>query len=173
MIEIWKDIPGYEGLYQVSNYGRVLSLYRYRKKSKNILKTFTRKTGYIAVTLQKNGKRETKLVHQLVALCFIDNPNNYPIINHIDENPSNNRVDNLEWCTHKYNSNYGTGKLRCAAAHHVACACYKDGKLIKEYPSIESTKKDGFVPHAVCWVCKGNRARHYGLEWRYVRKEGI
>ena len=109
MIEIWKDVPGYEGLYQVSNYGRVLSLYRYRKKSQNILKTFTRKTGYIAVTLQKNGKRETKLVHQLVALCFIDNPNNYPIINHKDENPSNNRVDNLEWCTHKYNSNYGTG----------------------------------------------------------------
>ena len=108
MSEIWKDIQGYEGLYQVSNLGRVKSL-NYNKTSKSkILSPGKNKTRYLSVCLFKNKKGKVFYVHRLVAQAFIDNPNNYPEVNHKDENPSNNHVNNLEWCTHKYNSNYGT-----------------------------------------------------------------
>lgn len=105
--QFWKDIPGYEGLYQVSNTGRVRSLnYNGTRKTK-VLKQGTNKDGYKRIKLYKDGKFKVYLVHRLVALAFIPNPNNYPIINHKDENRWNNNVDNLEWCTYKYNSNYG------------------------------------------------------------------
>ena len=114
--EIWKDIIGYEGLYQVSSYGRVRSLDRYDSRNcfrkKRILKLCANRLGYLKVGLWSNGKVKHHLVHRLVAEAFIPNPNNLPIINHIDENPSNNNVDNLEWCTAKYNMNYGTIRER-------------------------------------------------------------
>lgn len=107
-MEIWRDIPNYEGLYQISNLGRVKSL--------NFNKTKIRKTQskkrYITVNLSKDGKTKYYLVHRLVAEAFIPNPNNYPCVNHKDENPSNNHVDNLEWCTHEYNMSYGTRSKR-------------------------------------------------------------
>lgn len=106
--QIWKDIPGYEGKYQVSNTGRVRSL-NYRRTGKTkMLKQSINKHGYKIIMLSKNGKCKTWQVHRLVALVFIPNPNNYPVINHKDENPSNNTVWNLEWCTQEYNINYGT-----------------------------------------------------------------
>lgn len=118
MEEIWKDIPGYEGLYKVSNYGRVLSLPRgkqwpYRQTHNNIRKQRV-KGHYYQVNLSKDGKTKCLLVHRLVALAFIANPLNLPCVNHKDENPLNNRVDNLEWCTYQYNANYGTGVQRQA-----------------------------------------------------------
>lgn len=106
--QIWKDISGYEGKYQVSNTGKVRSLNYNGTKGKVVrLKPGNITGGYKIVGLYKNSKYKTYLVHRLVAEAFIPNPNNYPIINHKDENPSNNAVWNLEWCTHKYNSNYG------------------------------------------------------------------
>lgn len=103
--EIWKEIAGYEGLYFVSNFGRVMSL---KKNSPAILKGgWCRKYNFVILT-NKNGIKKEPKVHRLVAEAFIPNPNNYPQVNHKDENPSNNHVDNLEWCTAKYNSNYGT-----------------------------------------------------------------
>ena len=108
MNEEWKDIKGYEGKYQVSNLGRIKSLnYNHTKKEK-ILDIKPRKDGYMYVGLFKNGKRKSFKVHRLVAEVFIENPNKYPVINHKDENKSNNCISNLEWCTHKYNVNYGT-----------------------------------------------------------------
>ena len=115
MEEIWKDIEGYEGLYEVSSYGRVRSLgqfvnhnyggYAYRKG--RILKPGLGSKKYLSVTLSKNGIQKQYSVHRLVAQAFIPNINNLPIINHKDENKLNNCVDNLEWCDYKYNVNYG------------------------------------------------------------------
>ena len=117
MREIWKDVKGYEGLYQVSNLGRVKRLRFINRhldfKQEKILKPY--KDGgdyYFVIGLHKNGKKKYKAIHRLVAEAFIPNPNNYPIVNHKDENKENNYVDNLEWCTHKYNSNYGNARTK-------------------------------------------------------------
>ena len=102
MIEkIWKPIIGYENLYKINNYGEVLSL-----RSNKILKPNNNGIGYFIIQLCKNGKRKNYLIHRLVAEHFLDNPNNLPEVNHKDEDKSNNFVDNLEWCKHKYNMNY-------------------------------------------------------------------
>ena len=102
MIEkIWKPIIGYENLYKINNYGEVLSL-----RSTKILKPNNNGIGYFIIQLCKNGKRKNYLIHRLVAEHFLDNPNNLPEVNHKDEDKSNNFVNNLEWCEHKYNMNY-------------------------------------------------------------------
>jgi hypothetical protein len=111
-IEIWKDIPEYEGLYQVSNFGNVKSLNYKRSGKEKILKPQPNNKGYLRIGLSKNGNSTLFFVHRLVASVFLKNDNNLPIINHKDENPLNNHVDNLEWCTHEYNMNYGTCKER-------------------------------------------------------------
>lgn len=115
MKEIWKDIKGYEGLYQISNLGRVKSLARKYKSRvcKETIKKFSIDVkGYCKVNLCKNGKITYPRIHRLVAEHFILNPKKLPQVNHIDENKQNNRVDNLEWCDNKYNVNYGTHNLR-------------------------------------------------------------
>lgn len=114
---IWKDIPGYEGLYQVSNTGQVRSLNYRRTGKKQILKPGYTKDGYETVNLNKEGSYKTYKVHRLVAMAFISNPNNYPVVNHIDENKTNNAVWNLEYCTREYNNNYGTRNERISKAH--------------------------------------------------------
>lgn len=111
-IEIWKDIEGYEGLYQVSNFGNVKSLNYNRSGKEKILKPQKNKNKYLHISLCKNKNQKTFTIHRLVALAFIPNLHNYPCVNHIDENKENNHVDNLEWCTHEYNMNYGTLKER-------------------------------------------------------------
>lgn len=112
MEEIWKDIEGYEGKYEVSNLGNVRSL-NYRGSGKvKLLKQIPDKDEYKTIQLCKNGKIKTYKVHRLVAIAFIPNPDNLPIINHKDEDKTNNNVNNLEWCTIAYNNNYGTKKER-------------------------------------------------------------
>ena len=116
--EEWRAIQGYEGIYEVSNFGNVRSVDRYLDcKIKNVNKHLwkgriisqqKRKDGRLTVALYSHSKRKRMLVHRVVADAFIPNPNNYPCINHKDENPANNKVENLEWCTYKYNNNYGT-----------------------------------------------------------------
>ena len=116
MVEIWKDVPGYEGIYIVSSFGKVKSLKRTRKGSygsirvvdERVLEHKIDKDGYHIVTLSKEGKTKCIGVHRLVARVFIPNPDGLPQVNHRDENKSNNSVDNLEWCDVKYNTNYGT-----------------------------------------------------------------
>lgn len=117
----WKDVIGFEGLYQVSDDGRVRSLPRLKicgfngKQSVQkgrILKPGHTNDGYAFVNLVKDGKSKPHYIHRLVAQAFLSNPNNYPVVNHKDENPSNNYYKNLEWCTQQYNINYGTAKER-------------------------------------------------------------
>ena len=115
MKEIWKDIKGYEGLYQISNYGEVKSLEKkagFSTRKEKILKQHLDKDGYVKVYLCKNNKVKFLSVHRLIAEAFIPNPNNFPQINHKDENKQNNKIENLEWCTCKYNINYGTRTKR-------------------------------------------------------------
>lgn len=115
MCELWKSIKDFEGLYEISNLGRVKSLRKWKRAScpdEYILKPYQNNRGYLLVTLYKKSGKRKFLVHRLVADAFIDNPHNLPHINHIDENVSNNRADNLEWCTPMYNNCYGTAKFR-------------------------------------------------------------
>lgn len=115
MEEVWKDIKGYEGKYQVSNLGRIKSLsYRNTGISKILVPKINK--GYYEIGLYLNGIRKMFFVHRLVALTFIPNPNNLPQINHIDEDKTNNCVDNLEWCTQAYNNIYGTRLERVSSS---------------------------------------------------------
>ena len=120
--EEWRDVSGYEGLYQVSNLGRVRSLDRWRKNGSGeykqkgrILNQGDTTTGYKQIVLNKDKKRKTLKVHRLVAIAFIPNPENKPNVNHIDGNPHNNNVENLEWCTQAENVQHAinTGLKRC------------------------------------------------------------
>ena len=114
-VEIWKDIVGYEGLYQVSNKGNVKRIEHedfkcrqgYRVFKERMLKPFKNFRGYMKVGLHKGNKKKDVFVHRLVAEAFIENPCNYPQVNHKDEDKTNNCVANLEWCTNLYNTNYG------------------------------------------------------------------
>ena len=119
MKEIWKDIKGYEQLYQISNFGRVRSLnktlknrFSFFKRNGIILNPLKLTKGYLGVRLYHQSKGETKRIHRLVAEAFIPNPDNLPCVNHKDENKENNCVDNLEWCSIEYNNNYGTRNER-------------------------------------------------------------
>ena len=122
--EIWKDISGYPN-YQISNLGRVWS-----KKRQIYLKQFKNNSGYSQVTLSAiNGKCKRELVHRLVALTFVDNPNNYPCVNHKDENKENNTASNLEWCDRSYNINYGDRNNKASKAISKKIRCIETGVI--------------------------------------------
>ena len=111
---IWKDIKGYEGKYQISNLGVVKTIHKnYIKELKQQLNC----KGYYTVCLSKNGKHKRFFVHRLVAMAFLENPKNLPEVNHKDENPQNNCLENLEWCDRKYNMNYGNVRYKIRKAH--------------------------------------------------------
>ena len=141
--EIWKDIPGYEGLYQVSNFGRVKSLRRpygnnggIQWTKERILSPGKDKDGYLQVNLHCNGKQHQRKVHRLVAQAFLPNMDNLPMVNHKDEDKTNNNVDNLEWCDQKYNINYG-GCIDRAIETRL-----KNGFIKRTYPQLRNLLKE-------------------------------
>ena len=112
MVEVWKDIPMYTGIYEVSTLGRVRS-----KVTNEFAKPFRNDKGYMIVKIYLNGQVKNERVHRLVALTFISNPHNYPQVNHIDYDRTNNRVDNLEWCTGEQNIRHSIDHFNCKSVY--------------------------------------------------------
>ena len=191
MDEIWKTIEGTNGKFSVSNLGNVRRNEHYTNVrpskhlpnggmahySEKLLKGYKNRDGYMEYTLWiDQNKALRKKGHRLVAEAFLPNPNNLPMVNHKDENPSNNCVDNLEWCTACYNSNYGSRnqKLREASGSRIGQYTI-DGKLIKVWNSIsEASQSFGCKTTAnIRRVCKQlpGRKTYKGYIWRYIDKE--
>ena len=184
--EIWKDIKGFEGLYQVSDIGRVKSLERTvtrkngRKQTirERILKPWTAYNGYLQVNLfgRVSKKGKNFFVHRLVCEAFHENPENKPCVNHIDENKANNTASNLEWCTVKENINHGTHNARVGKA--VAKALSKpvgqytlDGKLIKVWQSTREVQRQlNFSQGNISAVARGEKKTAYGYVWKYIEE---
>lgn len=181
MIEEWRKIEGYEGLYEVSNLGNVRSIDKwvnrngdkYFKKGR-VLKPMNDKKGYVMVNLSKEGKTKVCYIHRLVAKAFIPNPENLPEVNHINEVKTNNCVENLEWCTHEYNNNYGTRteriveKLVNGKTSKKVQAFNKDGELVFEFPSVMEAGRNGFNYGHISSCCNGKKKTHKGLIWKYA-----
>ena len=182
MEEIWKPIKGYEGFYEVSNMGRVRSLDRFVGARNNKLRLLKGKIlsfgdnghGYKTVNLSKNNNTALKYVHRLVASTYLQNIENLPEVNHIDEKLENNRVDNLEWCTAKYNANYGTRNERNRKekienyGKKVSQYDLKNN-FIKSYPSLSKVEEEnGFCSTSISKCCKGRQRTSYGYKWRFV-----
>ena len=183
-MEIWRNAPGHEG-YQVSNEGNVKSLAkdvvykdgRIRHYEEKLLKPVANYKGYLVVNLYKDGKKKLKKIHQLVAQAFIPNPLGLPEVNHKDEDKTNNRVENLEWCTHEYNINYGSRNQRVGeslknsqkAKEHRSKLSEAQRKpvyqrtlnriLVKIWPSTKECGRNGFSAGAVSDCCNNKYMR--------------
>lgn len=175
--ETWVAITGYEGRYEVSNLGRVRRTDRIRKtpcRGKDatirgrILSQRAQKNGYLCVDLFKDGKAKTFRVHRLVAFAFVENPNGYDEVNHIDEDKTNNAASNLEWCTRSYNCSFGSGLSKRAAKCSKPCIQYKDGIEVSRYPSIAEAARRTGINFANIQRCLSgpNRSTH-GFTWKF------
>lgn len=171
MKEVWKDITHYEGLYQISNLGRVKSFRKSTKfgsPSEYILNPTTKENGYCNVTLYGDYGRHKYLVHRLVAEAFIPNPNNYPQINHKDENRLNNEVSNLEWCTAEYNNAYGTARIRRIETTSIPVEQLTvDGHIIAIYRSVRIASEIIGVARSSLRYAVLNGTNCKGYFWKY------
>lgn len=160
-----KILKNMNGLYQVSNTGKIKSL-----KYKKILKPSFDKNGYASLNLCKNGKISHRTIHRLVAETFITNTNNYPCVNHKDENPKNNNVENLEWCTYKYNMNYGTGFERRSKNNKIPINQYdKSNNFIKRWSSaIDIQNEIGINQGSIIACCRNKLKTAGGYVWKYA-----
>lgn len=186
--EVWRPVVEYEGLYEVSNLGRVRSLDRYetflnygrmsvRHRKGRIMKPVITSKGYYIVSLK--GK-DIFYIHRLVAQAFLPNPHNLPQVNHKDENKANNCVKNLEWCTQEYNYKYGTRAERCIKSNINNSKKSKpvrqysiDGMFIKEWPSLMEIKRTlgkSISSISACCLNKPKYKTAYGFVWQYAVK---
>jgi len=153
MIESWVDVVGYEGLYEVSDLGRV-------RRNGKILRPVKTRNGYLRVSLSKNGTGKMESIHRLVGYAFIPNPTNLPQINHRDEDKTNNTVENLEWCDNKYNNNYSHSK--------PVLQFDRLGNLIKEWPSASKVYEElGIYQQNISRCCLGKVKTAGGFIWRF------
>ena len=186
-MEIWKDVVGYEGVYQVSNTGKVKRIGEYTNqtgktwKSERILKPGCKAKGYLYVQLSKEGKASPKHVHRLVAEAFIENPDNKPTVNHKNGNKSDNAVDNLEWTTYTENNIHsvrvlGNNKQIEYSIKKAVIQYDLKGNFIAEYPSYREAQRQTGIS-AIDVVCRGDRQKGRkqktagGFIWKY--KEDI
>ena len=185
--EEWRDVVGYEGFYIVSNLGRIATIrdsYTYTKNGKTFTKSWPRhicstsiapSTHYERMTFKVNYKHDTQLVHRIVAEAFLPNPNNFTCIDHIDDNPSNNRADNLQWCNHHINNSKprhrklsSIARMGKADPKRKPVVALKNGTLFKTYTSVWSTERDGHSRSAIIRVLQNKLKTHHGLQWMYL-----
>lgn len=176
--ESWKDISGYEGLYMVSSYGRVVTLSKNGKGARLLRQsTFSsRKCTYKSVLLYKDGAETRKLVHRLVAESFLDNPKSYPEVDHINRDGTDNNMSNLRWCTRRMNmANPSTKSVleRCHDGHDGSyrwrpVVQIKDGIVVATYKRISDAEANGFSACHISDVCRGGRKTHFGFQWMYL-----
>ena len=185
VFEIWKDVPGYEWFYQASNKGNARSVDRYiecrgtmRMQNGKMLKPHIGKFGYKQVILY-NKKPKLFKVHRLVAKLFLPNPNNYPCVNHKDENPSNNKVDNLEWCTYSYNLSYGSKTSRelntkriqnCKNAPKKVVQKDLYNNVIREFSSANEASRILNIPNSSIIDCCNQKVRRDSKGYLYTIK---
>lgn len=167
--EEWKPIQNYENRYLISNLGNVKTI-----KTNNLLKPELRK-DYLSVNLYNGKSYKHYSIHRLVAVHFIENKNNYSHVNHKDENKLNNNVNNLEWCTHKYNCNYGTAIKRSKENRSITILQYnKSLKLINTYSSLMDAERETGIPNNnICNCCKNKRKTAGGYIWKYEEEKNI
>lgn len=165
--EIWKPIKGFEGEYEISNFGRVKSL-----KSNIIMRQYEYRGGYLEVHLRQHSKKYHKKIHRLVSEAFLPNPNNYPEVNHKDENKKNNRFDNLEWCTHQYNNTYNGKHIKHGEKVRKPVIQYDlEGNFIKEFISqTEASKQTGIIQGAISNCANGYQKQAGGFIWLFANK---
>lgn len=180
-MEKWKDIKGYEGLYRISDKGRVMSVARQIRTGKGALRIYGGKprslntdgAGYRYVDLYKNGRARYVKVHRLVAEAFLSNPRNYKFVNHKNENKGDNRVENLEWCSAKYNRNYGTANERLAAKLSIKVEQLNlAGKHVATFESAKVAAKqfgNKNIAMQIGECCRGKQKTAHGFKWRYVK----
>ena len=198
-MEIWKDIKNYEGLYQISNLGRVKSLERkvknkngYRVVNEKILKPILNNKGYYTYGLRKNSKLEQFLLHRLIGENFLENKNNYPCINHKDGNKLNNNIDNLEWCTYEHNvkeafrlglntytfqknfkHNYWIGKF--GKEHNCSKSVLQydmNENLINEWDSITNASRETNINYySISNNCRGKQKQAGGFIWKFKEEQ--
>lgn len=199
-MEEWKDVVGYEGLYQVSNMGRVKSCERLTRNNhivkEKIRKPKIDKDGYCCVSLWIDGVSKEQFIHRLVAQSFIPNPDNKPCIDHINTNKTDNRVENLKWCTHKENTNNpisrekflqnrykveGTHRIsiykptkesieKMAEKHKKPVGMYKNGLLIKKFNSAADAERENnnYKFMSISAACNGRLKTYRGYEWKFI-----
>lgn len=189
MNEVWKDVVGYEGLYQVSNCGGIRIVRVGSPYYMKLMSCLKSNKGYYTVMMSdRNGKKKRRSVHRMVAEAFIENPNNYPQVNHKDEDKTNNRVDNLEWCSAQYNTKYyydrhpeksiGATRVNAKGCPHPhtgkrmslrVLQMTLDGEIICEWDNSRSVfRETGMSDWSVSQCCRGVWKTAYGFKWRYA-----
>lgn len=169
MVGLWKEVEGYSGQYEVSNLGKVRSLNYKNSGLPRELKCEKNQKGYYVVDLTQNGKRKKHKVARLVASAFVANENGLPEVNHKDEDKTNDRADNLEWCDRTYNNNYGTRVGRAAEAHRKPIIQYtKGGKFIAKWEGAKEAEKALGISDGNIWLCCNKKRKTAGgFVWRY------
>ena len=174
--EQWRPVVGFEGLYEISNLGRVKSLGNNKSRKEKVLKPGMTKDGYLFVILCRNGKGKTFKVHRLVAIAFLPNPKGLPEVNHLNEDKTNNVVTNIEWTSRWDNMHYGSLYERMAASRSktVEASKFPDFRTIElRFDSTKEANRNGYNSGAVSACCRGcyhyeGNNKYKGLYWRFA-----